>query len=412
MRIFPFEAIRPATGAETIVAALPYDVMDTREARAMAEGNPDSFLRVTRPELELEDGADAYADAVYQRAADNLQGLRERGALMREQTPQIYLYRQTATLLGQERTQTGIVCCCHIDDYLNDIIKKHENTRQVKEDDRTRHVLETNCNAGPVFLMYPDRDAVDVLVERDCATAPLYDFTSEDGVRHTVWIATDAAAYEHAFASMEAAYVADGHHRSASAARAGAERRSTNPGHTGDEEYNRFLTVLFPASQLTILPYHRVVADLNGMSPGAFIEKLGEVGTVRELPAGDHVPEQTGSFCVFVDGRWLELTLDSIDHADPVASLDYQLLSDRVLGPLLGITDIRTDGRIDFVGGIRGPGELRRRVTEGRAAVGFAMAPVTIEQLLAVADAGRIMPPKSTWFEPKLRSGLLVHELD
>ena len=416
LRIKPFEALRPASAElATRIAALPYDVMDTAEARRMAQGNPDSFLHVTRPEIDLPDGTDPYDDAVYAGAARALDALLERGALARDGEPALYLYRQTATLLGEERSQTGLVCCCHVDDYESGVIKKHEKTRQAKEDDRTRHVVETNCNAGPVFLLHPDSDRVRALVERDTAGAPLYDFTADDGVRHTVWRAADAPAWVAEFATFPAAYVADGHHRSASAARAGARRRDANPGHTGAEAYNWFLSVLFPASDLTILPYHRVVADLNGLSPDDFFARLAEVGSLEGLDASsDHVPDAPGSFCVYADGRWARLTLDpaSVDRADPVASLDYQLLADRVLTPILGIGDVRTDPRIDFVGGIRGPGALRERVDSGRAGCAFAMAPVTIDQLVGVADAGRIMPPKSTWFEPKLRSGLLVHSLD
>jgi uncharacterized protein (DUF1015 family) len=324
----------------------------------------------------------------------------------------IYLYRQQMQLLGKLRSQVGVMCCTHVDDYNTGIIKKHEKTRKDKEDDRTRHVLSINANAGPVFLMYKDRADLAALIASDSARDPLYDFTAPDGVRHTIWQVQDAAAYVVAFAQVPAAYVADGHHRSASAARAGAERRSKNPGHTGNEEYNWFLSVLFPASALTILPYHRVVKDLNGLTPEALLEKIRAVAKVEETSTPQ--PPHTLCFGMYLAGKWYRVTLDanSVDTSDPVGSLDYVLLSERILHPILGIGDIRTDKRIDFVGGIRGTGELEKRVNSGECAVAFAMHETTLEQLMQVADAGEIMPPKSTWFEPKLRSGLLVHTLD
>jgi uncharacterized protein (DUF1015 family) len=331
---------------------------------------------------------------------------------LRETEPSLYAYRQEATLAGRKVSQTGVVGCCHIDDYNQDRIKKHEVTRKEKEDDRTRHTLAIRANAGPVFLTHEPRPALRELTAQATAGEPLYDFVAVDGVRHTVWRIADARPFVEGFAALPGAYVADGHHRSASAARAGAELRRENPSHSGDEEYNWFLCVLFASDELNVLPYHRVVRDLNGQSSAAFLDALRKVSEVSETsePIGD----RTGAFGMYLDGRWYRVQLPAsvIDESDPIRSLDYVLLSEQVLGPLLGINDLRTDKRIDFVGGIRGPKELERRVSSGEHAVAFAMRAVGVEQVMRVADAGKIMPPKSTWFEPKLRSGLLVHTLD
>jgi uncharacterized protein (DUF1015 family) len=415
VRVNPFEAVRPAPGRAEAVAAPPYDVVDTPEARAIAGDNPDCFLRVTRPEIDLPDGTDPYADDVYDRARDALGGLIDRGALVRDPERAIYLYAQECELVGRHVRQVGVVACCHIEDYLADRIRKHEKTRKAKEDDRTRHVLETNANAGPVFLMHKDDAAIAGLVRRDTAGEPLYDLTASDGVRHTVWKAPDPAPYVEAFARHDAVYVADGHHRAASAARAGAERRAGNPGHTGEEEYNWFLTVLFPAGELTILPYHRVVRDLNGHDAAEVLEALRGVGEVERMDGVEMYPAlEPGTFGVFVGGDWWSVRFaDAPDPAaDPVAALDYQRVYDRVLRPIFGIGEIRTDERVDFVGGIRGTAELENRVAGGGWGAAIAMPAVTIDRLMAVSDAGMVMPPKSTWFEPKLRSGLLVHMLD
>jgi uncharacterized protein (DUF1015 family) len=411
LRVNPFAALRPQPAVAAEVAAVPYDVVNTEEARQLALGRPLSFLHVTRSEIDLPPDTDPHADVVYERALSNFRRL-EREVFLREAEPSIYIYRQATTLLGKPVQQTSVVCCCHVDDYNSDVIKRHEKTRRDKEDDRTRHVLTLNANAGPVFLMYPDRPSLSALVAEEVKQAPLYDFTAPDGVHHTVWRCSGAAEYVAEFQQVDAAYVADGHHRAASAARAAAELRGKNPRHDGSEEYNWFLCALFPASELTILPYHRVVKDLNGLSVGALLEKLRGVGKVE----GTNQPEppQTGAFGMYVDRRWYRITLSpaSIDSSDPVGSLDYTLLYERVLAPLLGIGDIRSDQRIDFVGGIRGTAELEKRVDSGRDAVAFAMRATSIEHLKRVADKGQIMPPKSTWFEPKLRSGLLVHTLD
>lgn len=415
LRINPFAAWRPKPEFAKEVACVPYDVINTSEARELAKGLPRSFLHVIRSEIDLPANTHAYDDAVYRKAVDNFAAMRRDGTLFQEPQPSIYIYRLEMKLLGRTLAQTGVVACCHIDDYGADLIKKHEKTRKDKEDDRTRHVLEMNANAEPVFLMYQDESRLASLIASAVQSAPLYDFTAADGVKHTIWKADDAKPYVEAFKGVPHCYVADGHHRTASAARAGAERRAKNPNHTGHEEYNWFLAVLFPSSELTILPYHRAVADLNGLSAGDFIAKLRTVGTVTEN-AGDHpgAPKAPGSFNVYVGGTWLSVTLpeSSINRRDPIGSLDCELLSQRVLTPILGIGDLRTDKRIDFIGGIRGPGELKKRVDSGSAAVAFSMFPTTIEQLIAVANAGQIMPPKSTWFEPKLRSGLLVHTLE
>jgi len=407
LRIKPFAAIRPEDGQAARVASLPYDVVSTDEARAIARANPDSFIRVVRSEVDLPPDADPYAPEVYQLARRNLDRLIETGRLGREDGPRLYLYRQVMDHVAQ----VGLVACCHIEDYQRNVIRKHEKTRRVKEDDRTRHVLALNANSGPVFLTYRDRPAIDELVESAMQQRPTHHFDADDGVTHTVWAIGDAAPFVEAFARVPAAYVADGHHRSASAARAGAERAAANPGHTGDEQYNWFMAVLFPASQLRILAYNRVVTDLAGKAPADVLGALAGVGTVT--PASDPVPGAPGRFCAYLDGSWHEVTFDpaSIDRDDPVGSLDVALLEDRVLGPILGIGDVRADPRIDFVGGIRGTGELERRVDSGEFAMAFSMYPTTVEQLMAVSDADRIMPPKSTWFEPKLRSGLFVHEL-
>jgi uncharacterized protein (DUF1015 family) len=393
------------------VASVPYDVVTAAEARDRVAGNEFSFLRVLRPEVDLPPEIDPYDDRVYAQAKANLDRLIERGILARDETPSIYLYRQVMN----HEAQIGVVCSCHLDDYANDVIKKHEKTRPDKEDDRTRHVLAVNANTGPVFMTYRDDPIMDDLIERGVNRRPVYHFDADDGVTHTVWVVDDAdevAAFVEAFGRIPCAYVADGHHRSASAARAGATLREANPDHDGSEEYNWFLSVLFPAEQLRILPYHRVVRDLGGRSVEETLDLLRGAGTLT--PTDDPNVERPGVFCLLVgDAGWHRLELDpgSIDRSDPVASLDVALLHERVLAPVFGIGDERTDPRIDFVGGIRGTEELERRVAEGTAAAAISLHATSIEQLLAVADAGLVMPPKSTWFEPKLRSGLFVHEL-
>ena len=378
------------------------------EAVALAEGNPLSFLHVGRSDIDLPPDTDPHDARVYDRARKNLNQFLTDGSFLREAEPSFYLYELTM----DGRAQIGVVGCVHVGDYEQNVIRKHEKTRKDKEDDRTRHVLTLGAHAEPVFLTHAPTPFLTQLNSKILAEDPLYDFTSSDGVRQRVWRVKNTAPYVDAFRRIGVGYVADGHHRSASAWRAAAERRDQNFKHTGDEEYNWFLAVLFPSNQLRILPYFRVVKDLNGQSPEAFLAALGEVGTLT--PTTAPAPEGAGSFGILVGGAWYRLALDpgTIDEGDLVGSLDVSLLHERILAPLLGIGDVRTDPRIDFVGGIRGVAELERRVASGEAAVAFALYPVSVQQLMAIADAGLVMPPKSTWFEPKLKSGLFVHMLD
>lgn len=407
-RVKPFQAIRPIPEKAADVASVPYDVVNREEAAALADGNPNSFLHVVRPDIDLPAGTDPYADEVYATARASLDRLMDEGVLTRDGEASMFVYRQVMNGVAQD----GIVCCCHVDDYENNLILKHEKTRQAKEDDRTRHVLTLNAHAGPVFLTYRDIDDVTARVNEVTATEPLYDFTAADGVQHTVWRIPDSVELVQQLSAAPSFYVADGHHRSASAWRAGVERRKANPNHTGDEEYNWFLTVLFPAGQLNILAYNRIIKDLNGQSADEILEKLKQVGEVEATD--DPVPQSAGSFCFYLDQHWYRVTVpaDSIAQDDPIGSLDVAILEQRVLEPIFGIGDVRTDSRIDFVGGIRGTKELEKRVDSGDWACAISMYPTSIHQLMAVSDAGEIMPPKSTWFEPKLRSGLLVHSLD
>jgi uncharacterized protein (DUF1015 family) len=407
MRLHAFRALRPPPAIVAEVAAVPYDVVNRDEAAQLAAGNPRSFLHVGRPDIDLPPDTDPYDARVYAQGRAALEAFLADGTLVRDDQPALYLYR----LVMDGRQQVGIVGCVHVDDYERDLIRKHEKTRKDKEDDRTRHVLTLNAHAEPVFLAYRPVEAVDGLVAQAIQATPLYDFTAPDGVRHSLWKVAPAESLVRAFAAVPLAYVADGHHRSASAWRAGKERRAANPAHTGEEEYNWFLAVLFPSDQLRILPYNRLVKDLNGLTPEEFRSRLAALGRVE--PTSDPVPPVAGSFGVYLPGGWLRVTIDpaTIEGRDPIGSLDVSLLQARVLTPMLGVGDPRTDKRIDFVGGIRGTGELERRVDSGEMAVGFSLHPTTMDQLLAVSDAGEIMPPKSTWFEPKLRSGLLVHEM-
>jgi uncharacterized protein (DUF1015 family) len=408
MRVNPFRAVRPRPDLAAQVAAVPYDVVNRAEAAELARGNPHSFLHVGRSDIDLPEDVDPYDPGIYRRAREALDQLIAAGTLLRDSKPGLFIYRQ----IMDGRPQAGLVGCVHVDDYERDLIRKHEKTRPDKEDDRTRHVLTLRANAEPVFLTYRGRAEIDGLVSRIIATStPLYDFTAADGVRHTVWTVPEPAALARAFGAVPHSYVADGHHRSASAWRAGKELRAANPAHRGDEEYNWFLAVLFPADQLRILPYNRVVRDLHGLTPAEVLRGLRDLGKLT--PATTAAPDRSGVFCVYLRGAWHRLELDpaGIDRSDPIASLDVSLLQDRVLAPMFGIGDPRTDKRIDFVGGIRGTAELERRVESGEMAIAFSLYPTTLEQLMAVSDAGQVMPPKSTWFEPKLRSGLFVHEL-
>lgn len=382
--------------------------MSRDEAAALAQGNPLSFLHVCRAEIDLPADVGPHDPRVYTRARQNLQTFLSDGSFVQEPVPCVYLYELTM----EGRSQVGVVGVVHVDDYERGAIRKHEMTRKDKEDDRTRYVLAQNAQVEPVFLTYPGQPFIEQQNRAGMAGQPLYDFTADDGVRHRVWRVADPAPYGDTFRRVNAAYIADGHHRCASAWRAAVERRDATLQRTGEEEYNWFLAVLFPATQVRILPYHRVVRDLNGLTPEAFLARLAEVGAVT--PTTAPAPEGPGRFGVLIAGRWYRLTLDpaTVKLEDPVRSLDPALLEERVLGPVLGIADIRTDPRIDFVGGIRGTAELERRVGSGEMAVAFALHPVTVADLLRVSDAGRVMPPKSTWFEPKLKSGLFLHTLD
>ena len=405
MRLHPFDAVRPTSELAPQVAAVPYDVVNRDEACELAQGNPSSFLHVGRADIDLPADVDPHDPRIYRKARETLDSFVAQGVLVREGAPALYLYRQ----IMSGRSQIGVVGCVHIDDYEQDVIRKHEKTRQDKEDDRTRHVLTLEAHAEPVFLTYRGRPRIDVLSEAVLPTDPVYDFTAPDGVRHTVWRISDPGSWVEAFREVPHAYVADGHHRSASAWRAGKERRAANPNHRGDEEYNWFLAVLFPADQLTIMPYNRLVRDLGGKSPADVLQALRLVARVS--PADHPRPPRPGTFCVYLADAWYRVELDEerIDRQDPIGSLDVSLLQDQVLGPILGVGDPRTEKRLDFVGGIRGTAELERRVNSGEMAIAFSLYPTTVDQLMAVSDAGATMPPKSTWFEPKLRSGLFVH---
>ena len=408
MRIHAFLALRPRPDLVARIAAPPYDTVDTAEAAQLADGNPMSFLHINHSEIDLPSGTHPYADEVYAKAAENVAQFKQNGWLVREDRPLVFLYAQT---MGAH-TQTGLVCCAHIDDYIQDVIKKHEFTRKDKEDDRTKHTATINANIGPVFIAYRDVDAIrQVLAPIPGQTAPLYDFVDELQVRHQVWPVDNTAEVEKLFAEhVPVSYIADGHHRSASAVRVGAERRAANPNHTGNEEYNWFLAVIFPASELQILPYNRAVKNLNGLSPEEFLKEIRAIFTVTE--EADPSPKSPCNISMYFGRKWYGLSWPEVKSTNPVDKLDVSTLQNGVLHPLLGIDDPRTSERIQFVGGIRGTRELVRLVDEKGFAVAFSMYPTTVNQLMAIADAGQIMPPKSTWFEPKLRTGLLSHELD
>ena len=403
LRIQAFQGLRPAPSLVTEVACVPYDVVDREESAALATGKPHSLLHVDRAEIDLPADSDPYSEAVYAKAKENFLALQKDGALIRESEPCIYLYQQR---MGQH-VQIGIAAVCHIEDYERDIIKKHEKTRRDKEDDRTRLIGTLSADTGPVFLTYRDSEALNALASAAKKVAPLYDFTAPDGIQHTVWRVAGGQEFVRAFQNVPVAYVADGHHRTASAVRVGRERREKNPNHTGDEPYNWFLAVLFPASQLQILPYNRAVKDLNGLSKADFLDAVGSAFIVRA--DASETPSRPGEIRMYLDGVWHGLEWQPATDADPISQLDVTGLQDRLLAPILGIDDPRTSKRIDFIGGIRGAGELVKAVDSGKSAVAFSMYPTTVEQLMAIADAGQIMPPKSTWFEPKLRSGLFIH---
>ncbi len=407
--IRPFPAIRPAAGKEADIAALPYDVYSRAEARRAVEGRPLSFLRIDRAETQLPEDMDLYDSRVYEKAKELLWGMVEEGSLVQDEAPCYYLYELTMN----GRSQTGIVACASVDDYLNGVIKKHENTRREKEEDRVRHVDVCDAQTGPIFLAYRSQEALKRLTADEKQKEPLFDFVSEDGIRHRGWKIAgqqELQAIQTAFSGMDSLYIADGHHRAASAVRVGIKRREEHPGYTGDEEFNYFLSVIFPDDELMIMDYNRVVKDLNGLTPEQFLDKVREVYEVRKSDKAVH-PQKKGQAALYLENQWYLLALKpQYENDDPVEGLDVSILQKQILDPVLGIRDPKTDKRIDFVGGIRGLSELERRVhTDMKAA--FAMYPTSISELFAVADAGRLMPPKSTWFEPKLRSGLFIHSL-
>lgn len=406
----PFICIRPAKENAAKVASLPYDVYNRKEACAAVAGNPVSFLNIDRAETQFSDDVDTYADCVYEKARELLDTQIAEGVYVTDAGDHYYLYELTM----DGRSQTGIVACSSIDDYVNGVVKKHENTREDKELDRIRHVDTVNAQTGPIFLAYRQNETLKAIVAEEKAKPVLYDFASDDGIRHRVWKIDDpaqTAAIEAAFAAIPATYIADGHHRAASAVKVGLKRRAENPGYTGEEPFNYFLSVLFPDEELMILPYNRVVKDLNGMSREQFFEAVKEKFELEEIGKEPYAPAEKGTFGMYLDNTWYVLkVLPQYRSADPVKGLDVSILQDQLLGPVLGIGDPRTDKRIDFIGGIRGLKELERRVREDME-IAFSMYPTSIEELLAVADAGLLMPPKSTWFEPKLRSGLFIHKL-
>ncbi len=408
--IKPFKCVRPAAEYAADVAALPYDVYNRQEAKKAVEGRPLSFLNIDRAETQFDDSVDTYADCVYDKAKELLESEIARGIFEQDEDDAYYVYELTMN----GRSQTGIVACASIDDYLENRIKKHEKTRADKEEDRINHVDRTSAQTGPIFLAYRANDIINRIVDAGKTSQPLYDFTSEDGIKHTVWKISDAAdvgQIRDAFDSINSIYIADGHHRAASAVKVGLKRREANPGYTGDEEFNYFLSVLFPDEQLMIMPYNRVVKDLNGYSNDEFIDAVSKYFTVEEKGHKAFYPEQKGSFGMYLDGTWYLLTAkESIMSDDPVDGLDVAVLQDYLLTPILGIGDPRVDKRIDFVGGIRGLDELERRA-DSDMKLAFSMYPTSIGELFNVADADMLMPPKSTWFEPKLRSGLFIHRI-
>ena len=406
--IRPFNALRPQAERAPQVAALPYDVVNTEEGRALASGNPWSFLHVSRPEIDLPAGTPIYSDEVYAKAGDNFARLIRDCPLVVEETPSLYLY----SLIMGNHEQIGVVACCSVDEYDRDIIRKHERTRRDKEDDRTRHIMVLRAQTGPVLLTYRARPEINSLVaDALSGNPPLYDFVANDDIRHTIWRVPNYDPLVEAFKDVPSLYIADGHHRAASASRARAELKETAFAFIGNEEYNFFQCVLFPDRQLQILPYNRIVRDLNGLSPEEFLSRVRESFSITE--DASPAPPERGRWSMYLNGRWYGLALrdDTATTAGIVESLYVSSLQDRLLDSILGIKDLRTDKRIDFVGGIRGPEELEKLVDEGKAAVAFSLYPTTIDDLLKVSDAGEIMPPKSTWFEPKLRDGLLSHQI-
>ncbi|MBF7097647.1 DUF1015 domain-containing protein [Alkalibacter mobilis] len=407
-----FRAVRPAARYAHKVAALPYDVYNTQEAKEAAADNPYSFLHIDKPEIDLPEGTDPHSIEVYNKAKENLEAFSEKGVLIQDEKPCLYIY----SLTMEGRIQTGIVCCSSVDDYINGVIKRHELTREDKEQDRINHVDHCNANTGPIFLTYKSKDGIqDIVKAWTSSKDPVYDFTAPDGIGHRVWIIDDVKTTKtltDLFATVENTYIADGHHRTASAVKVALKRRADNPAHKGDEEYNFFLSVLFPDEELQIFDYNRVVKDLNGLNSDEFINRLKDSFDLSPVEDNRVRPSKKGEMSMYLDKKWYKLVADEnlLKAENPVERLDVSILQEKVLKDILDIRDIRTDERIDFVGGIRGLGELERRCSLDMK-VAFAMYPTSIDELIEISDAGLLMPPKSTWFEPKLRSGLFIHNL-
>ncbi len=412
-RIKPFRGFRPPVNLVEKVSSRPYDVLSSEEARAEAEGNEMSLYHIIKPEIDFPIGTDEHDERVYTKAAENFKMFKDKGWLVQDNKENYYVYAQTMN----GKTQYGLVVGAWVEDYMNGVIKKHELTRRDKEEDRMKHVRVNNANMEPVFFAYPENNELDGIVARYTAEKPIYDFVANiDGFGHKFWIIdqeADIKRITEIFATFDALYIADGHHRSAAAALVGAEKAKNNPNHKGDEEYNYFMAVCFPANQLTVIDYNRVVKDLNGLSKEDFLNKLQENFTVEFKGADTYTPAKLHNFALYLEGEWYSLTAKpgTYDDNDPIGILDVTISSNLILDNILGIKDLRSDKRIDFVGGIRGLGELKKRVDSGEMKVALALYPVTMKQIMDIADTGSIMPPKTTWFEPKLRSGIVVHEL-
>ena len=412
-KVKPFRGVRPPRDLVTQVASRPYDVLNPEEARAEAEGNPRSLYHIIKPEIDFEPGKDEHAPEVYDRAVENFKAFQDNGWLVQDDKEHYYIYAQTM----DGRTQYGIVIAANVADYMNGVIKKHELTRRDKEEDRMKHVRIQNANIEPVFFAFPDNEVLENIIKTVTACEPEYDFVAPDGFGHTFWVIDDdatIATITKEFDKIPYLYIADGHHRTAAAALVGNEKAGKNPNHRGDEEYNYFLAVAFPASHLKIIDYNRVVRDLNGMTPEEFLKRLDKDFIVEDKGTEIYHPSKLHNFSLYLAGRWYSLTAreGTYNDNDPIGVLDVTISSDLILRDLLGITDLRSDKRIDFVGGIRGLGELKRRVDSGEMAMALALYPASMKQLMDIADTGNIMPPKTTWFEPKLRSGLVIHKLD
>ena len=412
-KVKPFRGVRPPKEMVTEVASRPYDVLNSEEARSEAQGNPKSLYHIIKPEIDFEPGTDEHDPKVYTKAADNFKAFQQKGWLVQDEKEHYYVYAQTM----DGRTQYGIVVAANVDDYMSERIKKHELTRRDKEEDRMKHVRVNNANVEPVFFAFPDNDTLENIIKKVTAGTPEYDFVAPDGFGHHFWVIDDndtIDAITAEFDKIPYLYIADGHHRTAAAALVGNEKAKANPAHRGDEEYNYFLAVAFPASHLKIIDYNRVVRDLNGLTAEQFLAALEKDFTVQPKGSEIHTPEALHNFALYLPGQWYSLTPREgrCDDSDPIGVLDVTISSNLILRDILGIHDLRSDKRIDFVGGIRGLGELQRRVDSGEMAMALALYPVSMKQLMDIADSGNIMPPKTTWFEPKLRSGLVIHKLD